>query len=91
MGEMTREEIIAALVAANPEGRLDRITIYADSMRDYLEAAKNIAAHGNLVAHPRTGAPIDNPYIKIKARAIAILNKIGRGLKTDALWGDVNR
>lgn len=73
MGEMTREEIIAALVAANPE------------------AAKNIAAHGNLVAHPRTGAPIDNPYIKIKARAIAILNKIGRGLKTDALWGDVNR
>ena len=86
MGQMKRDELIASLVEANPSARLDRITIYADSVMDYQEATKNIAEHGNIVAHPRTGAPIDNHYIKVKSRAITVLNKVGRSLKTDMLW-----
>lgn len=83
---MNREQLIEALVAANPKARLDRITIYVDSFIDYHEASKNITKHGNIVAHPRTGAPIDNPYCKIKAKATAVLTKVGRILKTDGLW-----
>lgn len=83
---MNREQIIEQLVQLNPKAKLDRLTIYADSYLDYQEATKNILDHGNIVAHPRTGQPIDNPYIKIKARATAVLRKIGGSLKTDCLW-----
>lgn len=83
---MNREQLIEALTISNPKARRDRVTIYADSFLDYQEATANITEHGNIVAHPRTGAPIENPYIKVKARATAILTKVGRMLKTDGLW-----
>ena len=85
---MNRQQLIDQLTAANPKARRDKITIYADSYLDYQEATKNITEHGNIVAHPRTGAPIENPYIRVKARATAVLTKVGKILKTDGLWSE---
>lgn len=83
MGEMTREEVLKVLRKLNP-ARLDRCSIYADAFIEYKIAQKNIDENGAVVFHPRTNAPIDNPYIKIRNGASATLQKIS--LKTDGLW-----
>lgn len=83
---MTRDEVVTILRRDNPSARADDVAMYADCFMDYREAAENIAKNGNIVAHPRTGSPIENPYIKVKASAMAQLRKIARLKKTDALW-----
>ncbi len=84
---MTREEIIAVLVRDNPRGAYAEMTMYADYFFDYQEASENIAKNGSIVAHPRTGSPIENPYVKIKVGCVAQLLKIGAHLKVNVLWG----
>jgi phage terminase small subunit len=83
--EMTRDEIIATLVRDNPRGDLGRITIYADALVEYRAAQACIEAQGTVVAHPRTAAPIDNPYLKIRDKASKVLRGMF-GLTTDAVW-----
>lgn len=83
---MKRDEVLAILRRDNPSARADDVAMYADCFMDYREAAENIAKNGNIVAHPRTGSPIDNPYIKVKANAMAQLRKIGRLRNVMALW-----
>lgn len=42
-------------------------------MQAYLEyqaASENIAKNGAIVAHPRTGAPLVNPYVAIRDGAL---------------------
>ena len=84
---MTRSDILAILRAENVRGRPDDMTIYADAFLAYVEAARNIDKHGNIVAHPRTGEPIENPYLKIRVQASNEIRKIK--LKTGALWDDI--
>ena len=86
MGQMNRDEVIDALRKSNPSARADDVAMYADCFLDYKEAADNIAKNGNIVAHPRTGSPIENPYIKVKASAMNQLRKITKIKKVDALW-----
>jgi len=86
LGEMTREEIVSVLRRDNPSGRADDIAMYADCFLDYAEAQRNIAEHGNIVSHPRTGQPIENPYIKVKTNAMNQLRKINALRKVAALW-----
>ena len=81
---MEKIEIIKYLQKANPQATLERISIYADAFSDYRTAQANINEHGVIVFHPRTGAPIENPYLKIRAGAIAIMR--GAHLKADDLW-----
>ena len=85
---MTREQarafLIRSLSSLNPRGRPDDIAIYADAFLDYAEASDNIAKNGNVVLQPRTGTPIENPYIKVKAQAISTIRKIR--LKVGDLW-----
>ena len=76
MGKITAEEAIEILTKDNPRERVDSISMYASCFIDYQEAQANIAEHGALVFHPRTGVPIDNPYLKIKAQAMNQLLKI---------------
>ena len=83
---MTRDEVLVVLRRDNPAGRPDDIAMYADSFADYREAADNIAKNGNIVAHPRTGSPIENPYIKVKSSAMAQMRKMGRLKNVGALW-----
>lgn len=88
MGEMTAAEVRDILRRLNPRARPEDVAIYADSYLAYQEASANIADRGNIVAHPRTGAPMENPYLKVKSGAIAEMRKCTRIIQTGALWGD---
>jgi phage terminase small subunit len=81
-----RDELLELLAEENPRAHRATLMLYVDSFLDYREAATNIAKHGAIVAHPRTGAPIENPYGKIRATAAGLLLKLGQRLHTDALW-----
>lgn len=84
MGEIDREKVISILKTENPSAKREKIMMYADAYMDYMEAQKNIRVNGALVAHPKTGAPFDNPYLKIRQQMAASLLKLR--LKTDQLW-----
>jgi len=86
MGQITRAEIVSILSTDNPGARADDVAMYADAFLDYREASANIRQHGNIVLHPRTGAPIENPYLKVKAQASRALQAIRRLRNVDRLW-----
>lgn len=67
------EAVIKVLVKDNPRAGTDVVRIYAAALRDYKTAEANIAEHGTIVFHPRTGAPIENPYLKVRAGAQAAM------------------
>jgi hypothetical protein len=80
MGKMTlRESLSAENKGANPLF----VGLVADALETYLEAQKNITERGSVCAHPRTGAPIENPYIKVRASQVAVLAKF-RQIRTEA-------
>ena len=62
-------------------GRLD-LNLVADALETYREAQKNIAERGAVCAHPRTGAPLENPYVKVRTQQVGILAKF-RHIRTD--------
>jgi phage terminase small subunit len=75
MGEIIgHAAVIAHLTAAGV--RLDVATMYADAFTDYQEAVANIREHGAIVAHPRTHNPMPNPYLDVRDRARATLQKL---------------
>ncbi len=65
---MTREEAVEALVALKV--KRDRAVQYADAWAEYQAASANIAKNGVIVAHPRTAAPLVNPYVAIRDGAL---------------------
>lgn len=83
---MDRVEVIETLSQLNPYAKTDEIHIYADAFLSYREAAENITKCGNIVAHPRTGAPMENPYLKVRASSIAIIQKCKNIKKTGEIW-----
>ena len=68
-------EIIEELKLDNPRASDVDLGIYADALRIYQEAAENVKKNGAICAHPRTGTPMDNPYLKVMASQSAILRK----------------
>lgn len=58
---------------------------YADAFLEYIEASNNILIQGAMVLHPRTANPIENPYLKIRDRALVKLRSM-RGVKAEWLW-----
>jgi phage terminase small subunit len=85
MGEMTKAEVIEKLTKANPSARASDVAIYADAFMEYQAAQKNIDEHGSVVFHPKTGAPIDNPFCRVRDRASALILKM-RAIKGDCVW-----
>jgi len=83
MGEI---DIAAELRRDNPTIRAVEIDVYADALRTYYEASRNVAKNGAICAHPRTGVPMENPYLKIRAAQGALLAKM-RGVKSDRVVG----
>jgi len=65
---MAQIDLVAELTADNPGLSRVAIEVFASSLRLYCEAAENIARNGGIVAHPRTGAPLENPYLKVLER-----------------------
>jgi len=86
MGEMSRDEVIKILEDQNRSASREKIIMYADAYIDYMDAQKNIKENGALVAHPKTGAPFDNPYLKIRQQMATAIGKLR--LKSDPLWYD---
>ncbi len=87
MGQVTREQAFEVLRAANPNARLALVHLYADAFAEYSEAMDNIGKNGTVVQHPRTGAPIDNPYLRVRdGAAKALKDSIFATLKTNPLW-----
>ena len=84
MGEVSdRDRVLAILIENGTATPL--ATLYRDLYCEYREAADNIALNGAVCANPRTGAPIQNPYLVIRDRARAQLLKLRR-VNTAGLW-----
>ena len=80
---LERPAIIAGLEARGT--RRDVAAQYADAFLEYREASANVLTQGAMVLHPRTSNPIENPYLKIRDRALAKLQTM-RGVKAAWLW-----
>ena len=85
---MTSKEAVELLMEANPPEMLADATMYVDCWQTYQEANANIAANGAIVIHPRTGTPIDNPYVSVRAQALKALRSIKTIRGTNAIWGE---
>ena len=85
MGKMTTLaplDLLKELRADNAHMSAIALEVFANALRIYLEASDNVRTHGAVVAHPRTGAPMDNPYLKIQTAQGATLAKMTR-VKSD--------
>jgi hypothetical protein len=60
----------------NPRATEIKIKIFAAALLTYLEASENVAKNGAICSHPRTGAPFENPYLKVRAAQGAIIAKM---------------
>ncbi len=87
METMTRDGAVAAVIAVNPRAKRATVEMYVDAWIEYRGAMTNIREHGSVVFHPRTGSPIDNPYLRVRDSAAKSLERLGAKLKTDELWG----
>lgn len=84
MEQVTKGDVIAKLRPLNPRASDAEIAIYAAAFLEHRTAQANIDAHGTIVFHPRTGSPIDNPYVAVRDRTAKSL--LSLGLRTGDLW-----
>lgn len=84
MGEVVAD-IVRVLRASNPQITMANAVIYATAWTEYATADANIREHGTVVVHPKTGAPIPNPYLPIRASAQKRMAAI-KGVNADVLW-----
>lgn len=83
---ITRDRAVAILLEHNSERARHTIEMYVSCYLSYLEAQENIERNGTIVAHPRTGAPLENPYLKVRSAAMKDMRRCS-GLKGQAeLW-----
>ncbi len=80
---MTKDEVVKILLGNGT--RPETAALYADAYILYHEATENIDKNGAIVAHPRTGLPITNPYVPVQKEARRALQDM-RGARTDGLW-----
>ena len=79
---MDKIDVVFELLKDNPETRITDVHIIADALDTYEEASDNVRRNGAIVAHPRTGAPMENPYVKIaNSKAVVLLKR--RQVQTD--------
>lgn len=89
MAKIEKPEVLASLEQANPETPRARLIFYADCFCEYAEATDNIERNGVIVANPRTGAPMQNPYLSVREKAMAKLKPMMKNIKGDALWARI--
>ena len=82
MSEQT-VDIEAELLQDNPYARLVDIRVFADTLRIYQEASVNLHSNGAIVMHPKTGAPIENPYLKVQKQAGDALTRGSKKIKAN--------
>ena len=83
MADLNKSEVIQLLI---DEGiRIDLANQYADAFLEYMKATQNIDQFGVIVTHPRTGNPIENPYLVIRDQALKKLQAM-ETVQCDQLW-----
>lgn len=82
---MTKEEQISSLAADNPRAPREVLDVYVTALAEYRAADANIAELGTVVAHPRTGAPIDNPMMRVRDAALRRMRAC-KLRRTDSVW-----
>lgn len=84
MATLDKPSVLAILNELNPKLPVPTIVMYANLYIDYMTAQANIDKNGSMVMHPKTGEPIENPYLKIRDKAFVHLQKMR--IKADPLW-----
>jgi len=74
---MTIEEIHREF----PWMHTDEARVYMDARKLYDEASDNIEKNGAVTGHPKTGAPMINPYLSIRESCIRTILQVRRGQK----------
>lgn len=64
-------DIFGELRRDNPDEPLVDLAILTDLLRCYVEASENVRRNGAVCAHPRTGQPIENPYLKVFHKCVS--------------------
>lgn len=72
---MDKIKIIDLLRSENKRANEIDLEVMANAILIYTEASNNIAKNGSIVLHPRTGSPIENPYLKVQYQQSSILLK----------------
>ena len=83
---MNVDRIRELILADNPAARVVDVEQYSHQAVAYVEASVSILNLGTITAHPRTAAPMENPYLKVRASSLATMNKIKRLKRLDSLW-----
>lgn len=83
---MDRRKAEEILLRDNPRAPQQVVAMYASAFATWWEAEENVRKNGAICAHPRTGAPLENPYLKVREAAQRSLAAIKARLQTDRLW-----
>ena len=83
MGEVAEIDIEKEIRADNPSLRQVEVRVFSDALRVYHEGSRNLRANGAIVMHPRTGSPIENPYLKVQKQAGDVLARYSKRVKAD--------
>lgn len=85
MATVNKSEALARLIANG--NRPDLAAQYVDAYCEYKEAMDNIERNGAICSDPRTGKPIENPFVRIRDAAFRKLrSKALARVKSDGLW-----
>ena len=76
MGKMI--DILAELTADNSHARQVDLAIFADALKMYRAASENVQKNGAVCLHPRTNAPIENPYLKVMEKTGAVISRMNK-------------
>ena len=83
MDKMTRKD--AAEILVN-NGVTESISaLYADAYVEWKEAIENIEKNGSIVSNPRSGVPMENPYLKVRDKAFERLRTL-KNIDSSGLW-----
>ena len=86
MVEVTAETAFSVLREDNPRATDGDCKMYAQAWSEWQHANAKIVEDGTIVSHPRTAAPIENPYLKIRLSAMGTMHKLAKVRATDRLW-----
>jgi phage terminase small subunit len=79
-------DILETLRESNKWAAESALRLYADAIEVYAEAADNVRRVGAICSHPKTGAPIENPYLRVQESRAAMLSKLRGKLDDSEVW-----
>lgn len=79
---MGKVNVLEELQKDNKRANAVELQVYGDALVTYVEASTNVDKNGAICSHPRTGAPLENPYLKVRAAAGLTLAKM-KGIRGD--------